>query len=153
MTDRPTPNSRRISSRTISLVQQRELRLHLPRVAAHDQVPQLPHLQRLQPRRPSRYRPGQQRPRPPSRYFASHPCTVVWCSPSATATSSGSAPAWTWSTVRSWSATHGYVLYDADRPSGERVPVAYAPSNTLAVSGSVRSAACTARSRSTLDDR
>lgn len=67
---------------------QRELKLQLPRVAAHDPVPQLPHLQRLQPRRPSRYRPGQQRPRPPSRYFASHPYTVVRCSPSATATSS-----------------------------------------------------------------
>jgi FkbM family methyltransferase len=37
--------------------------------------------------------------------------------------------------------THGYTLYDGDLPSGERAPVADAPPNTLAVRGSVRSAA------------
>jgi FkbM family methyltransferase len=42
---------------------------------------------------------------------------------------------------------NGYVLYDGDRPSGERVPVAAAPPNTLAVSGSTSSAART-KSRS-----
>jgi FkbM family methyltransferase len=42
-------------------------------------------------------------------------------------------------TVRDLLNTHGYVLYDGDRPPGERVPVADAPPNTLAISGSVRS--------------
>jgi FkbM family methyltransferase len=35
--------------------------------------------------------------------------------------------------VRDLLTTHGYVLYDGDRPSAERVPVADAPPNTLAV--------------------
>ena len=39
--------------------------------------------------------------RPPSRNFASHPYTVLRCSPNAAATSSGCAPAWTCSTARS----------------------------------------------------
>lgn len=39
-------------------------------------------------------------------------------------------------TVRDMLASHGYVLYDGDRPVSERVPVADAPFNTLAVRGS-----------------
>ena len=35
--------------------------------------------------------------------------------------------------VRDMLDMHGYVLYDGDRPSGERVPVGAAPPNTLAV--------------------
>jgi len=64
---------------------------------------------------------------------------------------------------------HGYVLYDGDQPSDERVPVVAAPPNTLAVRRSTSSAARTRSrsgqipspvrlqggrpSRSTLDDR
>jgi FkbM family methyltransferase len=40
------------------------------------------------------------------------------------------------SAVRELLNARGYVLYDGDRPSGERVPVADAPPNTLAVRGS-----------------
>jgi FkbM family methyltransferase len=42
--------------------------------------------------------------------------------------------------VRDLLNVHDYVLYDGDRPSGERVPVACAPPNTLAVRGSARTA-------------
>jgi FkbM family methyltransferase len=42
--------------------------------------------------------------------------------------------------VRDLLNAHGYVLYDGDRPSGERVPVADAPPNTLAVRGPARTA-------------
>ena len=41
--------------------------------------------------------------------------------------------------VRDLLNTHGYILHDGDRPSGERVPVADAPPNTLVISESVRS--------------
>jgi FkbM family methyltransferase len=44
------------------------------------------------------------------------------------------------SAVRELLNARGYVLYDGDRPSGERVPVADAPPNTLAVRGSARTA-------------
>jgi len=40
--------------------------------------------------------------------------------------------------VRDMLNAHGYVLYDGDRPSSERVPVADAPPNTLAVRESAR---------------
>jgi FkbM family methyltransferase len=42
--------------------------------------------------------------------------------------------------VRDLLDAHGYVLYDGDRPAGERVPVADAPPNTLAVRESARTA-------------
>jgi len=41
-------------------------------------------------------------------------------------------------TVRDLLTAHGYILYDGDRPFGERMPVAGAPWNTLAVRESVR---------------
>jgi hypothetical protein len=40
--------------------------------------------------------------------------------------------------VRDLLTAHGYVLHDGDRPSAERVPVADAPPNTLAVRESAR---------------
>ena len=42
--------------------------------------------------------------------------------------------------VRNILSRHGYVLYDGDRPPAERVPVAYATPNTLAVREFARSA-------------
>jgi len=44
--NRPTPNSRRISSRTISVVHKAKYQLQLPRVSARDQRLQPTHFQR-----------------------------------------------------------------------------------------------------------
>ncbi len=55
--------------------------------------------------------------------------------------------------VRDLLTAHGYTLYDGDLPSGERVLAAGAPPNTLAVRGSVRSAASAARGQAAAGGR
>ena len=54
--------------------------------------------------------------------------------------------------VRDLLAAHGYALYDGDLPPGERVPMADAPPNTLAVRGSGRPAAGAAGRRALADE-
>lgn len=112
-------NSRRTSSRAISLVHSVNsncscrgsvptIRLHSFRICSG-----------ASRGGPPRHRPGQQRPRPPSRYFASHAYTVLRCRPRASATSSGCASCCTWSTARSRSASS--VLWSSLRPSWSRM--------------------------------